>query len=172
MTCGSNSEECPEKTATGSVHVIGPGLALLAVLAGCGTTPFDVNVSTDEPIEVNLNMEVHVYRHGQADEDTQEAQASYREVMKRRRDRMAEIQELKNNRLVGENREGLLSIRNLTLALILQSPNSILLSVLIFFRWDAGQTEDTAAIGIVMLVITLAMSVALRRASAIGDVAR
>lgn len=65
----------------------------------------------------------------------------------------------------------LLSIRNLTLALILQSPQSILLSVLIYFRWDAGQTEDTAAIGIVMLVITLAMSVALRRASAVGDVA-
>jgi iron(III) transport system permease protein len=66
----------------------------------------------------------------------------------------------------------LLSIRNLTLALILQAPQSILLSVLIFFRWDAGQTEDTAAIGIVMLVITLAMSVALRRASAFGDAAR
>ncbi len=66
----------------------------------------------------------------------------------------------------------LLSIRNLTLALILQSPDSILLSVLIWFRWDAGQTEDTAAIGIVMLIITLAMSVALRRASAIGTTAR
>ncbi len=66
----------------------------------------------------------------------------------------------------------LLSIRNLTLALILQSPKSILLSVLIFFRWDAGQTEDTAAIGIVMLAITLAMSIALRRASAIGDATR
>lgn len=66
----------------------------------------------------------------------------------------------------------LLSIRNLTLALILQGPDSILLSVLVFTRWDAGQTEDTAAIGIVMLVITLAMSIALRRASAIGSDAR
>ena len=66
----------------------------------------------------------------------------------------------------------LLSIRNLTLALILQGPDSILLSVLIFTRWDAGQTEDTAAIGIVMLVITLAMSIALRRASAVGTSSR
>ena len=63
----------------------------------------------------------------------------------------------------------LLSIRNLTLALILSSPKAVLLSVLIFTRWDAGQTEDTAAIGIVLVIITLAMSVALRRVSAIGS---
>lgn len=62
----------------------------------------------------------------------------------------------------------LLSIRNLTLALILQSPKAILLSVLIIQRWDAGQTEDAAAIGIVMVIITLALSIGLRRASAIG----
>lgn len=62
----------------------------------------------------------------------------------------------------------LLSIRNLTLALILASPKAVLLSVLIFQRWDAGQTEDTAAVGIVMVAITLGMSIALRRASAIG----
>ena len=66
----------------------------------------------------------------------------------------------------------LLSIRNLTLALILVAPKSVLLSVLIYQRWDAGQTEDTAAIGIVMVAITLALSVALRRASAIGATPR
>ena len=66
----------------------------------------------------------------------------------------------------------LLSIRNLTLALILAAPDSVLLSVLIFQRWDAGQTEDTAAVGIVMVAITLLLSVALRRASAIGSTSR
>jgi iron(III) transport system permease protein len=66
----------------------------------------------------------------------------------------------------------LLSIRNLTLALILSAPNSVLLSVLIFTRWDAGQTEDTAAIGVVMVIITLTLSIILRKASASGAVAR
>ena len=66
----------------------------------------------------------------------------------------------------------LLSIRNLTLALILVSQDSVLLSVLIFQRWDAGQTEDTAAIGVVMVIITLTLSIILRRASAIGDAGR
>jgi len=63
----------------------------------------------------------------------------------------------------------LLSIRNLTLALILQSSKSVLLSVLIFTRWDAGQTEETAAIGIVMVAITLGLAVILRRASAVSE---
>ena len=63
----------------------------------------------------------------------------------------------------------LLSIRNLTLALILQSSKSVLLSVLIFTRWDAGQTEETAAIGIVMVAITLGLAIILRRASAVSE---
>ena len=66
----------------------------------------------------------------------------------------------------------LLSIRNLTLALILVSQGSVLLSVLIFQRWDAGQTEDTAAIGVVMVIITLTLSVMSRRASASGTATR
>ena len=66
----------------------------------------------------------------------------------------------------------LLSIRNLTLALILMSPKSILLSVLIFTRWDAGQTEDTAAAGVVMVLITLTLSIVLRRVGEIGSAVR
>lgn len=62
----------------------------------------------------------------------------------------------------------LLSIRNLTLALILSSSKAVLLSVLIFTRWDAGQTEETAAIGIVMVLITLTLAIFVRRASAVG----
>ena len=62
----------------------------------------------------------------------------------------------------------LLSIRNLTLALILSSSNAVLLSVLIFTRWDAGQTEETAAIGMVMLMITLTLAIFVRRATATG----
>lgn len=80
-------------------------------LSSCLPT-FDVNVETPEPIKVDLSMDVHVYQHGNTDKKSAEAQASYREAMDARRDRMAEIQELKNNRLIGENHEGKLSIRN------------------------------------------------------------
>ena len=63
----------------------------------------------------------------------------------------------------------LLSIRNLTLALILSSPNAVLLSVLIYTRWDAGQTEEAAALGIVMVTITLILAILLRRSTAFGE---
>ena len=89
-------------------------VALMAAAASC--KPFDVNVSTKDPIKLDLNMDVHVYQHGTTDEKTKKEQATYKEVMTRRRNRMKEIQELKNNRLVGEDHEGLLAIRNLPAA--------------------------------------------------------
>jgi iron(III) transport system permease protein len=63
----------------------------------------------------------------------------------------------------------LLSIRNLTLALILGSSSATLLSVLIFTRWDAGQTEQAASIGVVMVVVTIVLAIFLRRAQAGGN---
>lgn len=74
--------------------------------------PFEVNVNTPEPIKVDLSMDVNVYQHGVADKKEAEAAADFRAAMDRRRNRMSEIQDLKNNRLVGEGRSGLLSIRN------------------------------------------------------------
>ena len=85
-------------------------LMLPALFAGCKA--FDVNVATPEPIKVDVAMDVHVYQHAQPDQKVVEKQATYRSTMDSRRDRMAEIQELKNNRLVGENRKGLLEVRN------------------------------------------------------------
>jgi len=85
--------------------------AAALALSSCLPT-FDVNVATPEPIDVDLEMDVHVYQHGKTDEEAAEAQASYRAAMKDRRDRMAQVQELKNSRLVGENHRGLLAIRN------------------------------------------------------------
>ncbi|MBL9152838.1 MAG: DUF1318 domain-containing protein [Verrucomicrobiales bacterium] len=71
-----------------------------------------MNVSTTEPLKVDLSMEVHVYQHGKPDAVEQASRKSYQEAMTNRRNRMKEIQELKNNRIVGENRQGLLSIRS------------------------------------------------------------
>ena len=75
------------------------------MLTSCVPT-FDVDVNTPEPIKVDLSMDVHVYQHGGSDKEKSEKQASYRATMDSRRDRMAEIQELKNNRFVGENHLG------------------------------------------------------------------
>ena len=88
-------------------------LAASALVPGSCIDPFEVNVNTPAPIKVDLTMDVNVYQHGvpvvKADA---EAAADFRTAMDRRRDRMTEIQELKNNRLVGENRSGTLSIKN------------------------------------------------------------
>lgn len=87
-------------------------LACVVFAAGCGR-PIDVNVGTDEPIEVNMKMDVHVYQHGKESEEDKARRLDKEAVLQRRRDRMEEVQSLKNNRLVGEDHLGLLSIRNL-----------------------------------------------------------
>lgn len=96
-----------------------PLLSASALVTGCLTLlctpsckPFDVNVSTAEPITVDLSMDVHVYQHGAADKTKKATMEDYKTVMGKRRDRMAQIQELKNNRLVGETHQGTLAIRN------------------------------------------------------------
>lgn len=58
-------------------------------------------------------MEVHVYQHGEPDEVAKEARQSHKDAMTNRRNRMQEIQDLKNNRVVGESRDGALEIRSL-----------------------------------------------------------
>lgn len=82
-----------------------------AALSGC-LPAFDVNVATPEPIKVDMTMDVNVYQHGKTDKEAAEVQATYRAAMTARRNRMEEIQNLKNQRLVGENHNGELTIRN------------------------------------------------------------
>jgi hypothetical protein len=99
-------------------------------MSACSSLP-DVNLTTDEPLKVDINVRLDVYQHegkeGEAsaasDAGTSaeaaaviaDAKVSADMVAKRKRDRMEEIQELKNNRLVGENHRGLLTIRTLPL---------------------------------------------------------
>jgi len=80
------------------------------VLAACSN--FGVNLNTDEPIKVDIAVKLDVYQH-QAAEKTQPSaeQTGAISVEQRRRRRMGEIQNLKNNRIVGENHMGLIEIR-------------------------------------------------------------
>lgn len=71
-----------------------------------------VNVATPDPIKVDVTMRLDVYQY-RGDESSKpgEAQVSYEEAVIRRRNRMAEVQTLKNNRLVGEDHRGQLNLR-------------------------------------------------------------
>lgn len=76
--------------------------------------PFDVNVNAPDPIKIDMSMDVHVYNHGGAVvkktvSKDQEA-ADYKAVIERRRNRMADIQTMKDDRIIGENHKGLLSV--------------------------------------------------------------
>ena len=93
-------------------------LALIA-LAGCTNGP-TINIGTKQPLKVDplkvdLNMRVDVYQHADVAVQKRVAgtqPAAAEDVQTRLRNRMGEVQVLKNNRLVGESRKGLLEIRN------------------------------------------------------------
>ena len=75
-----------------------------------------MNLSTPEPVKVDINVRLDVYQHADKKTDTDAVPvrlAPDTDVETRRRARMGEIQQLKNSRIVGENRLGLLDIRNL-----------------------------------------------------------
>ena len=78
--------------------------ALLLLLPACNPT---VHVATSEPLKVDVNMRVDIYQHSTGDAP---AEGPEGEAQTRRRTRMAEIQNVKNTRIVGEDRHGLLAI--------------------------------------------------------------
>ena len=57
----------------------------------------------------------------------------------------------------------LLAIKNLTLPLILYTPETVVLSTLLWGYWDRANTAETAALGVIMVVITLILGTILRR---------
>ncbi len=92
-------------------------LGAIAVFVTCGFIVtacrlMTVNVATPEPIKLDVTMRLDVYQF-RADENAapSEAQLSYEEAVVRQRNRMAEVQTLRNNRLVGEDHRALLHLR-------------------------------------------------------------
>ena len=86
-------------------------LILLAValgLSGCQAPT--VNLATSEPITVDINMRLDVYQYNTTNGQKPSAAATAANPEARRRNRMADVQKFKNERLVGENHEGLVSI--------------------------------------------------------------
>jgi hypothetical protein len=71
----------------------------------------EVPITTPKPLQVNLNMRLDVYQYSDSEPRDQEAAKSAGEATERMRNRMAEIQTLKGNQLVGEDHRGLLLVR-------------------------------------------------------------
>ena len=85
-------------------------LGVALPLASCKTLPV-VPLSTPEPLQVNLNMRLDVYQYRGEEPESKEEIKSLGEAVERQRNRMAEIQTLKDNRLIGEDHRGLLNLR-------------------------------------------------------------
>jgi hypothetical protein len=85
-------------------------LGLLVLLCACKTLP-EMPITTPKPLEVNLNMRLDIYQYRGDEPLDKEAAKSASEATTRMRNRMEEIQTLKNNQLVGEDHRGLLIIR-------------------------------------------------------------
>jgi uncharacterized protein len=83
-------------------------LGASAVLLG-GCTP-TINLATPEPVKVDVAVRLDVYQKS-APTKAKEEQSSL-EIAANRRLRSGEIQELKNNAIVGEDRDGYLDLRN------------------------------------------------------------
>ena len=85
--------------------------AALCLVAGCAGP--SVNLTTNDPIKVDINRKLDVYQYG---EKTPKVTATTKtvidEVTVRRRSRLGELQLLKDSRLIGENHLGLLTVRN------------------------------------------------------------
>jgi hypothetical protein len=85
-------------------------LCAVAALAACKQLP-QIPITTPKPLEVNLNMRLDVYQYRGDEPQDKEAIKSAGEATERMRNRMQEIQTLKNNQFVGEDHRGLLQIR-------------------------------------------------------------
>lgn len=84
-------------------------ILLLFALAACSPT---VRLDTPEPVKIDVNMKVDVttdekQKIAEAKEEQQKAESN---PLQSRRLRMAEIQDLKNNRIIGETNSGLLAM--------------------------------------------------------------
>jgi len=80
------------------------------LLASCKSLPA-IPLTTPEPLKVDLTMRLDVYQYRGDEPGDKEELRSVAEAVERQRNRMAEIQELKNNRIIGEDHRGQLNLR-------------------------------------------------------------
>lgn len=92
------------------LRTLAPLSASIPILALLSCAP-TVNLSTPDPVKIDVNMNVHVTTEEvKKSVNGTNAEHSPRQGL---RDRMAEIQALKNNRIIGEANTGLIEIKEL-----------------------------------------------------------
>lgn len=91
-------------------HNLSLALAAVALLSGCKTLPA-IPLTTPKPLEVTLNMRLDVYQYRGDEPQDKEAVKTIAEATERQRNRMSEIQTIKDNRFIGEDHRGLLQLR-------------------------------------------------------------
>lgn len=89
---------------------------LLFISAFCGLTSCklpEVNLATSEPLKVDIKVDLNVYQHSSPEEAAKAdaADEAVEQIEKRKYNRTAEIQELKNQRYVAETHRGVLLLR-------------------------------------------------------------
>jgi hypothetical protein len=88
-----------------------PAAPLLICLALAACKAPTVHLATPEPVKVDIAMRIDVYQHGKEEDKKSTAAPKSADAAKERTNRLAEIQALKNSRIVGEAANALLSIR-------------------------------------------------------------
>jgi uncharacterized protein YdbL (DUF1318 family) len=84
-------------------------LMVAGICTGCQAPT--VNLSTPDPIVVDINMRVDIYERGGGSAAAKASpSADLPAADARRRSRMGDIQTFKNSRLIGESRDGLLVV--------------------------------------------------------------
>jgi len=106
----SHESAASVNTALKQTLILACAGVLLAIPVSCSLPA--ISLSTPDPIKVDVTMRLDVYQYkGDEPETPNAAQVSYEEAVERQRNRMAEVQKLKDNRLVGEDHRGLLHLR-------------------------------------------------------------
>ena len=89
----------------------GARVIMLATMLGAGCQAPTVNLSTPDPIVVDINMRVDIYERGGGSSAAKTSpSADLPAADARRRSRMGDVQTFKNSRLIGEGRDGLLVV--------------------------------------------------------------
>ena len=91
-------------------HNLSFSLAGVMILPGCKSLPA-IPLTTPQPLEVNLNMRLDVYQYRGDEPQDKEAVKTLAEATERQRNRMSEVQTIKDNRFIGEDHRGLLQLR-------------------------------------------------------------
>jgi uncharacterized protein YdbL (DUF1318 family) len=93
--------ELPLKLDAGILGLLG----VVVLLSGCSPT---VNLATPEPVKVDVAVRLDVYQKTNPTKAKDEQ--SNLQIAANRRERAGEIQQLKNDRVIGEDRDGYLDI--------------------------------------------------------------